>query len=593
MTHGPFGSAGYSDAMVVLGAAGLVIPAFARFRISPIIGFILIGLLVGPYGLGRVVDDVPWLYHVTISNSEAISAFAEFGIVLLLFSIGLELSFKRLWSMRTQVFGLGAAELIGSALFIATGFVLLGDGWYSAIGLGLALALSSTALVLPIAGTQSPVGRAAFAMLLFEDLALVPIVFALGAMAPNVGDDGWTNLASVAIEGAITVIIMLVAGRFLLPRLFAQAARAKSPEIFLAASLLVVMVSSLVTVAVGLSAIVGALVAGMLIAETDYRGEVESMTEPFKGLALGVFLITVGMAIDPLAILAQWDKLLMAIMAIIIAKTLVTGLLLYFVGVRRGVALETSMLMSSPSETTLIVLGTATTARLISPDTAAFWQMATAIGLTVTPILARVGHDIARRMEMRQGDIVDLEESDEGRGAVILGFGRVGRMIADLLRTHEQPYFAIEHDIDVVTQSRREGYSVRFGDISRPDTIDRLNFAEARALIITMDDPVLAVRVTRRVRELEPNLPIIVRARDADHAAELYKAGASDAVPETLESSLQLAETALVDLGFAMGPVIASVHQKRADLQASIKEAAKMDTLPRLRRRRLSESGEI
>jgi CPA2 family monovalent cation:H+ antiporter-2 len=429
-------------------------------------------------------------------------------------------------------------------------------------------------------------------MLLFEDLALVPIVFALGAMAPNVGDDGWTNLASVAIEGAITVIIMLVAGRFLLPRLFAQAARAKSPEIFLAASLLVVMVSSLVTVAVGLSAIVGALVAGMLIAETDYRGEVESMTEPFKGLALGVFLITVGMAIDPLKILEQWDSLLMAIMAIIVAKTLVTGLLLYFVGVRRGVALETSMLMSSPSETTLIVLGTATTARLISPDTAAFWQMATAIGLTVTPILARVGHDIARRMEMRQGDIVDVEGSDEGRGAVILGFGRVGRMIADLLRTHEQPYFAIEHDIDVVTQSRREGYSVRFGDISRPDTIDRLNFAEARALIITMDDPVLAVRVTRRVRELEPDLPIIVRARDADHAAELYKAGASDAVPETLESSLQLAETALVDLGFAMGPVIASVHQKRADLQASIKAAAKMDTLPRLRRRRLSESGE-
>ena len=592
MTHGPFGSTGYSDALVILGAAGLVIPAFARFRISPVIGFILVGMLVGPFGLGQFVDRYPALFYVTISNSTAISAFAEFGIVLLLFSIGLELSFKRLWSMRAFVFGIGAAELLGSAALIAGGFMLSGSSLYGAIGLGLALALSSTALVLPISGTRSAVGKAAFAMLLFEDLALVPIVFALGAMAPNVAEDGWTNLATVVLQGGITVTVMLIGGRYLLPRLFAQAARAKSPEVFLAASLLVVMVSSLVTVAVGLSPIVGALVAGLMIAETDYHGEVEGMTEPFKGLALGVFLITVGMGIDPMALLDQWVALLWSIGAIMVAKTTVTAILLRLAGARRGVALETSMLMASPSETTLIVLSTAVAANLISRDTAAFWQMATAIGLTVTPILARVGHDIARRVELRSGDVETEEKAGEVVGAVVLGFGRVGRMVADLLRAHNQPYTGVESDIDIVTQARRDGYVVRFGDVARPETLDRLRLGHARALIITMDDPVLAVRVTKRVRGWAPDLPIIVRARDTDHAAELYKVGASDAVPEALESSLHLAETALVDLGLAMGPIIASVHQKREDLQNEIKAAAQLDKAPRLRSLRLSEAEE-
>src|SRR6478752_4785796 len=227
MTHDPFSSAGYSDALVILGAAGLIIPAFARLKISPVIGFILVGMLVGPFGLGRFVPQLPSLYYVTITGTGAVETFAEFGIVLLLFTIGLELSFKRLWAMRGYVFGLGAAELTVSAVLIGLVFVMLGNSWAAAIGLGLALALSSTALVLPISGTQSPVGKAAFSMLLFEDLALVPIVFALGALAPNVSDEGWTNLATVAIEGVLTIAAMLIAGRFLLPRLFAQAARAK------------------------------------------------------------------------------------------------------------------------------------------------------------------------------------------------------------------------------------------------------------------------------------------------------------------------------------------------------------------------------
>lgn len=591
MTEG-FASQGFSDALVILGATGLIIPAFARFRISPVIGFILVGLLAGPHGLGQLIPHYPWLSHVTISDSERIAPFAEFGIVLLLFSVGLELSFKRLWSMRGLVFGLGAAEMAASAGLIALIFVALGNSWTAGIGLGLALALSSTALVLPISGTTSAVGHAAFAMLLFEDLALVPIVFALGALGPNVAGEGWANIATVLLTGGITVAIMLVAGRPFLSQIFAQAARTKSPEIFMAAGLLVIIVASLATAAAGLSPIVGALVAGMVIAETAYRGEIESMIEPFKGLALGIFLITVGMGINPMAIAARWGDVLIAVTAVIIVKTAVTGSLLFLAGARRGVALEAGMLMSSPSETTLIVLSTAVTAHLIIPSAANFWQTVTAIGLTVTPILARLGATIARRIELRGSDKELEEASDEQRDAVIVGIGRIGRMVADLLTTHGQSYVALDSDIDIVMQARRDGYQVRFGDVARPDTLDRLRLGHVRALIITMDDPVLAVRVTRRVRGWAPDLPIIVRARDTGHAAELYRAGASDAVPETLESTLQLAETALVDLGLAMGPVIASIHKKREDLQNAIKAAAKLDEAPRLRSRRIDDTNE-
>lgn len=582
---------GFRDALVILGAAGLVIPTFARFRVSPVIGFILVGLAVGPSGLGALVYEMPALRWITITDPAGIAPFAEFGIVLLLFSIGLELSFARLWSMRRLVFGIGPAELFGCGLIIALGLYLAGERLTGAIGIGIALALSSTALILPMVGTRTPIGRAAFAMLLFEDIALVPIIFALGAMAPFVQDAGWSGFANTIILGLVTIAAMLVAGRYLLPPMFSQAARTKSPEVFLAASLLVVMLASLATSIAGLSAIVGALVAGMLIAETPYRGEVELVTAPFKGLALGVFLITVGMQIDVQQIAPMWPQLMGATLAVLLVKAVLTALLLNATGARRAVALEAGVLMSSPSETTLIVLGAATTAQLIAPDTAAFWQTATAIGLTITPLLARVGHDVARRIELRGADVgVPDETTETPPTAVILGFGRVGRMVADMLKTHNQPYVAVESDIDIVTEARRDGYIVMFGDAARPEQLDRLRLGHARALILTMDDPVLSVGITRRVRGWVPDLPIIVRARDADHAAELYRAGANDAVPETLESSLQLAETALVDLGVAMGPVIASIHQRREELRQSIRTAGDLDHAPRLRRLRRDEA---
>ena len=583
---------GFSDALVILGAAGIIIPAFARLRVSPVIGFILVGVLVGPLGLGRLVDDYPWLHNFTISDRERIEPFAEFGIVLLLFSIGLELSFKRLWTMRNAVFGVGAAELLGSGMVIAIALHLIGQSWPGAIALGLALALSSTALVVPIVGALSRVGRAAFAMLLFEDLALVPLLFALAAMAPGAAgaaNGGWAILSLLG-SGLLTVAVMLIGGRLMLPRLFAQAARTKSPELFLAAALLVVIIASLATSAVGLSPVVGALLAGLLIAETDYRSEVEVITAPFRGLALGVFLITVGMGLDLPQIAQNWGALLLGVAGVVALKAMVTFLLLRLSGERTPVAAEAGVLMASPSETTLIVLGVAVQAGLIMPSTAAFWQTVTAIGLTITPLLAQLGRVFARLIERAEkGDPPEAQIAAEGPGTVIIGFGRVGRMVAEMLQSHGQPFVAVEADIDVVTSARREGFPVIYGDVARAELVDRLSLGRAKALILTMDDPVLSVRLTRRVRGWVPDLTIVVRARDVDHAAILYAAGATDAVPETLESSLQLAEAALAELGVAAGPVIASIHEKRDQLRREIKDAAGIDRTPRLSRSRVGQ----
>jgi CPA2 family monovalent cation:H+ antiporter-2 len=588
MNHG-FETTGFHDGLIILGAAGIVIPIFARFRISPIIGFILVGILAGPGGLGALGTTYPWLYHVTIANSASVQPFAELGIILLLFSVGLELSFARLWSMRRLVFGVGAAELVGCAALIGAGLFLMGESVPGAVGLGLALALSSTAIVIPLVGTRSAVGRSALGMLLFEDVALVPIIFALGALAPQGTGAGIGSLVTTLLVGIAATAGMLVAGRLLLPRLFAQAARTKSPELFLAACLIVVIAASLITSAIGFSPILGALIAGIVIAETDYRGEVEVVTAPLRGLGLGIFLITVGMSVDLRFVATEWRALLAALLAVLAAKAVVTGALLRLGGARRGTAAETGVLMASPSETTLIVLAAASGAQLISEQTATFWQVVTALGLTVTPLLARLGHLAARRVDHRgEEELSDILAASPK--VVILGFGRVGRMVAQMLSVHDRDYVAVDSDVDAVAAARRRGLPVLFGDVAHSGLISRLRVGRPAAVILTMDNPVLVNRAARRIRAAFPDLPIIARARDTTHAVQLYKAGVTDAVPETLESSLLLSEAALIDLGVAVGPVIASIHEKRSEMRSRIMAEAELEHEPRFWRRRLRDA---
>ena len=431
---------------------------------------------------------------------------------------------------------------------------------------------------------DSPIGRSAFAMLLFEDLALVPLLF----LIELIGGHGQTGeFLRTFVLGVLVVASMLVIGRFVLPALFAQAARTKSPELFLAISLLTVIVASLATSGVGLSPILGALIAGILIAETDYHAEVEAITTPLAGLALGIFLITVGMRIDLNALSREWPLILGAAAALLIVKAVVTAGLLRASGIRSAVAIETGIVMASPSETSLIVIAAAGGAGIVAAPQANLWTTVTAIGLTVTPLLAAAGRRIGRGVERR----TEAEATPSAKGrTVIFGFGRVGRMVADMLIAHKRPYLAVESDVDSVRQAREAGYNVLFGDVRRPELADKLHLGHAAALVLTMDDPVLVAQLARRVRGWVPVLPIIARARDTQHAAQLYKAGVTDAVPETLEASLQLAEAVLVDVGAPMGPVIASIHDKRAELRTEIMAEAELESEPRLGRRRLRDS---
>lgn len=298
------------------------------------------------------------------------------------------------------------------------------------------------------------------------------------------------------------------------------------------------------------------------------------------------------MSVDLRMVLAGWQNLLIALVGVLVTKAVITAALLRMGGAKTSVATEAGVLMASPSETTLIVLGSATVAQLVSRDTAAFWQIVTAIGLTVTPLLAKLGRaagsGFAGRSMANQMDS-SLETAELGQ-VVILGFGRVGRMVADMLQAHDMDYLAIDSDVDAVGASRKEGYDVLFGDVGHADLIDRLRDRQPSALILTMDNPVLVIRLARQLRRAFPELPIIARARDTAQAAELYKAGVTDAVPEALEASLQLSEAALVDLGVPMGRVIASIHEKRDRLRAEIKTEAQMEEQPRLGRRRLRDA---
>jgi CPA2 family monovalent cation:H+ antiporter-2 len=314
------------------------------------------------------------------------------------------------------------------------------------------------------------------------------------------------------------------------------------------------------------------------------------ITAPFRGLGLGIFLITVGMSVDLRLVAGNWQAILVALAAVLAVKMVVTGALLRLSGSRTAVAAETGVLMASPSETTLIVLGSATAAQLIRPETAAFWQIVTALGLTITPLLGKVGRMAARRVD-HEGEEALAQALEQGQGkAVIVGFGRVGRIVADMLVRHGHDYIAVDADADTMRRGRAAGYSVLFGDVARGTLVQRLKVARPSAVILTMDDPVLVARLTRRLRSAFPDIPIIARARDTTQAAVLYKAGASQAVPEAVEASLQIAEAALVDLGVAMGPVIASIHEKRDELRAKIKAEADLEEAPRFGSRRLRDT---
>jgi monovalent cation:H+ antiporter-2, CPA2 family len=555
----------YKETLLFLVTAGVVAPLFFRLRVSPVLGYLLAGVALGPYGLGSIGLKAPWLNALAI-HVEAIDRIAAFGVVALMFTMGLELSFERLRRMRHLVFGLGLAQVVATALILGLAAWRLGLGPPSALAIGAALSMSSTAIVIPMLveskRLHSGAGRASLAVLLFQDLAVAPLLVMVGAFSAG-GERGlgW-ELLSTLVPAGLGLAALVVFGRLALRPFFHFVAETKSPEFFMAACLLVVLGDGLAAAASHLSMALGAFVAGLLLAETEYRREIELTIEPFRGLLLGLFFVSVGAGINP-AFIAKRQDLILGLVAGLIA---IKGLTLFALG--RGFRLpsrasaEMSLLLGPGGEFGFVMIGVALAAGLIDRPLATTLISAVAISMLAIPGLAKLGARIGSppRGAERAPEIPPGSESSR---VIIVGYGRVGALIGDMLDRHSIPFIAVDSNAGVTSRARSDGKPVYYGDAARPEYLRRCGLETARAVVVTMDSPTANEAVVDTTRRLRPDVTLVARARDADHARALYGLGVTDAVPETIEASLQLSEAVLVDLGVPMGLVIASIHEKR------------------------------
>ncbi|HEY1940569.1 MAG TPA: cation:proton antiporter [Roseiarcus sp.] len=580
----PFDLGVYKEALLFLVTAGIVAPLFFRIRVSPVLGYLLAGVALGPYGLGRLAQKATWLDALALTNVDAIRRVAAFGVVALLFTIGLELSFERLARMRRLVFAFGFAQVAVSTLALGAVAYALGQKPAAAFMIGSALSLSSTAIVIPVlAGERrlgSPVGRYAFAVLLFQDLAVAPLLVVAPMLASGaLGNLGRSLLLTLA-PAALALAAVIVVGRLVLRPLFHSVATTRSPEFFMAACLLVVLGAALTSAASGLSMALGAFVAGLLLAETEYRREIEVTIEPFKGLLLGLFFVSVGAQLDLSVLGSRPTEVLGLTAAFIAIKTIVLFALGRLFGASNPVAAEAALLLGPGGEFAFVMIGVAVAAGVVARPDSEPILVAVALSMVLIPILGKIGASLAKRPRAAPAAETMVEPpEDEGHRVIIVGYGRVGALIGEMLAVHNIPFIAVDVDPTLIARERRAGKAVYFGDASREEYLRRCGIETARALIVTMDTPSANEAVVAAARRLRTDITLIARARDAEHARVLYQLGVTDAVPETIEASLQLSEAALVDIGVPMGLVIASIHEKRDEFRKLLIEAgAKRET---------------
>jgi CPA2 family monovalent cation:H+ antiporter-2 len=561
----------YKDVVLFLATAGVAAPLFKRLKLNPILGFLLAGVILGPFGLGRFIPQVPWLNHVTVDNPAEIAQIAEFGVVFLLFMIGLELSWERLRLMRRLVFGLGAIQVIGSSVVIGVAAMLLGQPPVAAMAIGAALALSSTAIAIPVLSEtrrlHSEGGRATFSVLLFQDLAVAPILITLAILGRGDGSFAMKDLLALgpAVLGLGAIVLF---GRLALRPMMKSVAKAKSEEMFMAACLLVILGAGLVAAISGLSMGLGAFVAGVLLAETEYRHEVEVKIEPFKGLLLSLFFVSLGIRLDLSLIVAQPMMVLGSALGLLAAKLIIVFGAARLLGVGTKPSLESALALAAGGEFAFVILDNAMGAGVVPRPVGQAVLVGATLTMFLIPALTSLGARLARNKTAPTSE-APPEATAHGGGeegadqVLVVGYGRVGKLVGDMLNRHDLPWLSVERDARLVEQGRREGLQIYYGDASRLELLERCGLATAKAVVITMDSPEAAEAVVAAARGARPDVPIVVRARDARHAARLYELGATDAVPETIEASLQLSEAVLVDIGVPMGLVIASIHERR------------------------------
>jgi len=565
------------EIIVFLAAASLVIPVFHRLKISPVVGYLVLGFVIGPFGLGVLAEDAPLLGVFVISDVAGVKALAEFGVVFLLFKIGLELSFSRMWSLRRLVLGLGGAQYALTAAAVAAVAVLYGNRVDAAIILGGALAMSSTAIVMQLLTetkrTGTTLGRSCFSILLMQDIAVIPLLAMLSVFGAGASGGLASGVMLAFVKGAVAVAVILALGRVLLKPLFRHVSRSQSPELLVAITVLTAIGTALATAALGLSMALGAFLAGLVLAESEFQHQIEIDIEPFKGLLLGLFFLSVGMNID-IRVLAQAPVLIAGSVAgLFMLKGVVLLAAARLFGLSWPAAAEIGLLMGGAGEFGLVAIDLALDMRLLSDATAQFMLLVASLSMIFTPMTALIGQKLSALIEARRGDKagdIRTRLGDLEGHVIIAGFGRVGETVARLLEEEQIPYVAFDRDVDVVARQRAQDRMIYLGDAARRDLLKRARADAAQAVVLTLDDPHAAGLLVRNIRRDWPQLPVFVRARDAAHAAALLRLGATQVVPETVEASLQLGGRVLASLGIPDQAVDVRLDRERDRITAGL-----------------------
>jgi glutathione-regulated potassium-efflux system ancillary protein KefC len=544
MEHAP---AWLTNSLIYLGAAVLAVPVARALGLGSIIGYLAAGIVIGPWGL-KLVSNVQDILH-----------FAEFGVVLMLFLVGLELEPRRLWALRRPIFGWGSVQVLGCAAVLFGAATLAGVPWPIGVAASLGLALSSTAIALQVMGERNLLptasGQAGFSILLFQDVAAIPILALLPLLgsapdaSPDAGGPWLEALRIVAVIGGI-----VLGGRLLLRPLLRWIAKSRTPEIFTAASLLLVVAIASLMQLVGLSMALGAFLAGVLLAESEYRRELETDIEPFKGLLLGLFFIAVGMSID-FGVLWRAPLLMAGIVGgFLLVKCVVIW------GVARGMDLLPQerpvfvLLLAQGGEFAFVVFQAAAGARVFSAETASLLIGAVAVSMLLTPLLlVALDRFVLARFAAAQGPrLAEISEQQEAP-VIIAGFGRYGQIIGRMLGAQGIGATVLDHDADMVEAARSFGYKVFYGDATRLDLLRTAGAASARILVVAVDDKEQSLRIVDLAREHFPHLELVARARDVTHWNELRSRGVMRVEREVFEASLRSARTVLEVLGYEPG----------------------------------------
>ncbi|EMJ52303.1 monovalent cation:proton antiporter-2 (CPA2) family protein [Leptospira interrogans serovar Szwajizak] len=548
--------------IVFLSAAVISVPLFKRIGLGSVVGYLVGGTIIGPWGIG-LITDVDSILHLS-----------EFGVVLLLFLIGLELKPQRLWILRRPVFGLGGLQVILTSLTFFILLSLLGLEKRQAIVISISISLSSTAFALQVLGEKNELntthGRSAFAILLFQDLAIIPIMATLSFLTESSSNPGSHGSIKEILFPIGTIIAVILAGRFLARPLFKLVASSGNHEIFTALSLLIVIGVSILMNQVGLSMALGSFLGGVILADSEYRHELESNLEPFKGLFLGLFFLAVGMSINLGEVLK--DPILVILLAFILI--LVKTIILYFIGIitkhSKEVSLNLSTIISQGGEFAFVILGVGVSLSILPKERADLVIAVVTLSMGLTPILG-ILKDKTSKWILKEDQNIKEDTIEEQNRVIVAGFGRFGQIIARMLFVHKIGFTALEHNPDQVNLARKFGYKIYYGDASKLSLLRSAGAEHADLFILAIQDIDVSVKIAELIKKNFPNLTIIARARNREHVFKLMELGIQIIRRDTFASALELAGETLSQLGFIDSEVEKKVKKFRAHDELTLK----------------------